>query len=43
MIGGAVDADRAGGKADHQPYYGARKSLLEDHAEHLAKAINHRQ
>jgi hypothetical protein len=30
-------------KADHQPYYGALKPLLEDHAEHLAKAIDHRQ
>jgi hypothetical protein len=29
-------------KADHQPYYGALKPLLEDHAEHLAKAIDRR-
>lgn len=27
-------------KADHQPYYGALKPLLEDHARHLAKAID---
>ncbi|MFH8873631.1 TniQ family protein [Streptomyces griseus] len=27
-------------KADHQPYYGALKPLLEDHAEQLAKAID---
>lgn len=30
-------------KADHQPYYGALKPLLEDHAEHLAKAVDHCQ
>lgn len=31
-------------KADHQPYYGALKPLLEEHAEHLAKRIdNHPQ
>ncbi|MCZ4101069.1 hypothetical protein [Streptomyces sp. H39-C1] len=29
-------------KADHQPYYGALKPLLEDHAEHLAKEIDRR-
>lgn len=29
-------------KADHQPYYGALKPLLEDHAEHLAKGIDRR-
>ncbi|MET7551145.1 hypothetical protein ACWD8L_35680 [Streptomyces sp. NPDC005133] len=29
-------------KADHQPYYSALKPLLEDHAEHLAKAIDNR-
>ncbi|MFF4179597.1 TniQ family protein [Streptomyces sp. NPDC001750] len=28
---------------DHQPYYGALKPLLEDHAERLAKATDHRQ
>ncbi|MER6563965.1 hypothetical protein ABT300_40850 [Streptomyces sp. NPDC001027] len=28
---------------DHQPYYGALKPLLEDHAERLAKAIDHCQ
>lgn len=27
-------------KADHQPYYGALKPLLEDHAKQLAKAID---
>ncbi|MFF6983704.1 hypothetical protein ACFZAV_39985 [Streptomyces sp. NPDC008343] len=25
---------------DHQPYYGALKPLLEEHAEQLAKAID---
>ncbi|MFF3091533.1 hypothetical protein ACFVRB_41795 [Streptomyces nojiriensis] len=25
---------------DHQPYYGALKPLLEDHAKHLAKAVD---
>jgi hypothetical protein len=29
-------------KADHQPYYVALKSLLEDHAERLAKAVDSR-
>jgi hypothetical protein len=29
-------------KADHQPYYGALKPLLEDHAERLAKATDSR-
>jgi 8-oxo-dGTP pyrophosphatase MutT (NUDIX family) len=29
--------------ADHQPYYGALKPLLDDHAKHLAKAIDHLQ
>ncbi|MFF8293793.1 hypothetical protein ACF068_31940 [Streptomyces sp. NPDC016309] len=28
--------------ADHQPYYGALKPLLEDYAEHLAKEIDRR-
>ncbi|WP_411097794.1 hypothetical protein [Streptomyces sp. 020-2-3H-GM] len=28
---------------DHQPCYGALKPLLEDHAERLAKAIDHCQ
>ncbi|MFF4054041.1 hypothetical protein ACFYZ5_46560 [Streptomyces chartreusis] len=29
-------------KADHQPYYGALKSLLEDRAERFAKATDNR-
>jgi hypothetical protein len=30
-------------KADRQPSYGALKPLLEDHAEQLAEAIDHRR
>jgi hypothetical protein len=30
-----------GSAADHKPYYGALKPLLEGHAEYLAMAIDH--